>query len=463
MWGGTNQPGVACGDDGVLDTPISKGYSSCNLGSPTFCTPGVVENIQNYMEYAYCQRMYTLGQATRMQNAINSPVNGRNNLSAPNNLIVTGITNPLSNCIPDLNINVLPSFSVCSGKVLSFNSFTFNANPTSYSWSANNGASILNANTGTASIVFNSPGSSTVSCMVSNSYGSNTSSIVITVLNGVTNVINTQSESFENVTLPAFWNVINPTSPNQKWEIFSGTGSLGSKCMYVPTESLVANSIELLESPSYDFKNNPGALFTFKYAYAKDNPGNKDLFKVQASTNCGGTWSDIWVPTNGSLANNSGGTTASLFVPTHSFEWVFYDLSAHPNFQNLINEDHVTFRFYFQEDVGGTGFGNRFYLDEINFTTPVGINELTKSIGFNVYPNPTTAVFNLSFNLSNAAKIKYQVLSVSGAIILSEPEILFAEGAHEIKINETQKLQQGIYFVNFELNGVKMSRKLIVN
>lgn len=463
VWGGTNQPGVACGDDGVADTPISKGYSSCSLGSPIFCTPGVVENIQNYMEYAYCQRMYTIGQATRMQNAINSPVSGRNNLSTPNNLAATGIVNPATNCIPDLNINVLPSFSVCSGKALSFNSFTFNANPTTYSWSANNGATVLNTNTTTASITFNNVGSSTVSCLVSNAFGSNSKSIVVTVLSGVTDVTTTASESFENVALPANWTVINPTTPNQQWERFPGIGSNGTNCMYVPTESLTPNSIEILESPSFDFKNNPGALFTFKYAYAKDNPLNKDLFKVQGSKNCGSSWQDIWVPSNSSLANNSGGTTSSLFFPTQSFEWVLYDLTAHPNFQSFNNEEHVTFRFYFQEDIGGTGFGNRIYLDEINFTTPVGINEITKSISLNVFPNPTNSIFNLSFVLAHASKIKYTVSSIDGSAIISEEEKLFSEGAHELKINENQQLKHGIYFLNLEMNGVKMSKKIIIN
>lgn len=104
VWGFNNQPGVACGDDGITDTPISKGYTSCNLNNAAQCTPGVIENVQNYMEYAYCPRMFTVGQATRMQTTVNSFVNGRNNLSTPANLALTGITNPGVNCIPNLDI-----------------------------------------------------------------------------------------------------------------------------------------------------------------------------------------------------------------------------------------------------------------------------------------------------------------------------------------------------------------------
>jgi hypothetical protein len=396
-----------------------------------------------------------------MQNSINSPISGRNNLSSLNNLSITGITNPGINCIPNLEIAVSPSYSVCQGHSLAFNSYTYNSSPTSYSWTANNAAVVSNSTLSATHILFNNVGSTTVSCVVSNINGNSIKSIVIYVLNGITNYNSTNSQSFESLSLPSFWSVINPATPNNKWDIFSGAGSQGSKCMYIQGELLEANSIEMLETPSYDFKNNQGAIFTFKYAYARKDANNKDLFKVQGSKDCGGSWEDIWLPNNGNLANSSGGTTAGIYVPF--FDWGFYNLTLHPNFQSFVNEDHVNFRFYFQEDVGGVGMGNRFYLDEVNFTTPVGINELTKSIGFNVYPNPTSDIFNLQFTLSNSAKIKYQIQSITGSTFIEEAEQLYLEGEYKIILNKNKSLAKGIYFLHLEMNGIKMSRKLVVN
>jgi len=461
VWGGTNQPGVACGDDGVSDTPITKGFTSCSLNNTKICNPAIDENIQNYMDYAYCQVMFTKGQSSRMQNSINSPISGRNNLSSLNNLSITGITNPGINCIPNLEISVAPSYSVCQGHSLAFNSYTYNSSPTSYSWTANNAAVVSNSTLSATHILFNNAGSTTVSCVVSNINGNSIKSKVIYVLNGITNYNSTNSQSFESLSLPSFWSVINPATPNNKWDIFSGAGSQGSKCMYIQGELLEANSIEILETPSYDFKNNQGAIFTFKYAYARKDANNKDLFKVQGSKDCGGSWEDIWLPNNGNLANSSGGTTAGIYVPF--FDWGFYNLTLHPNFQSFVSEDHVNFRFYFQEDVGGVGLGNRFYLDEVNFTTPVGINELTKSIGFNVYPNPTSDIFNLQFTLSNSAKIKYQIQSITGSTFIEEAEQLYLEGEYKIILNKNKSLAKGIYFLHLEMNGIKMSRKLVVN
>ncbi len=462
VWGGTNQPGVACGDEGVSDTPVTKGFSTCALTNAIICTPGITENVQNYMDYSYCSRMFTTGQAVRMNNALNSATAQRNNLSTPANLLATGVTTTTTNCIPFINISALPSTTVCSGATLSLVSFTSNATPSSFLWTAGSGVVFANSSAPATTATFNTVGTVTVNCVASTSSGSNNQTIVVTVLNGVTEITSANSESFEAATLPNFWSLISPTNPTYKWDITNLSGSNGVQSMFVQAETFPANAEAILESPLYDFLNNQGALYTFKYAYARFDANNKDQFKVQASKDCGGTWSDIWVPTTAALAAGSGGTSSTLFTPSAS-SWIQYDLTAHPNFVNFLNYNNVLIRFYFKEDVGGTGNGNRMFLDEINFDTPNGINELTQAIGLTVYPNPTNYAFNLKFNLSNEANVSYKLTSVTGATILNVAAKDFSAGAHEIKINENNKLAQGIYFLNFEMNGIKMTKKVIIN
>ncbi|WP_317896861.1 zinc-dependent metalloprotease [Aurantibacillus circumpalustris] len=463
VWGGTNQPGVACGNDGVNDTPITKGYTSCNLNNSTICTPGIVENVQNYMDYAYCQRMYTIGQASRMQTAINSPIAGRNNLSTPNNLAFTGITSPGVGCIPDLDILANPALVVCSGKTLSLASYTFNASPTNYLWTADNSASVVNPTAATTPVLFTNQGITQVSCLVSNANGSSSKTIAINVQNGVTQIISTNSESFygPGVTLPTSWKVVSPTSPLKKWEIVNNIGSDGIGSAYVPGELLDPNDIVILESPSYDFKNNPGVQFSFKYAYAWQSTSHKDVFKVQASKNCGGIWLDVWVPTNSFLALNTGGVLSDLYYPL-SVDWQLRNITQQPQFYSFLSEENVLIRFYFQENKDGIGSGNRFYLDEVNFTGVVGINDLTKAVAFNVFPNPTSDVINLSFQLSDFSKIKYELVTVTGEVISNESEKTYSEGSYTISINKNTELAAGIYFINLHVNGAKMCKKIIV-
>lgn len=240
VWGYNNSPGQVCGDDGVNDTPITKGFTSCNLTNASNCNPGIVENVQNYMDYSYCSRMFTDGQSSRMQSCLNGFLNGRNNLSAYSNLLATGVINPATNCSPKLDIMAKPNLTVCSGRTLSLLSFTSIANPTSYSWSATNSASVLNPSSANTSVLFTTGGLTQVYCTVSNANGSETKSLSVMVENGLTAITSQNSESFETAgsTLPANWTRISPNGATQQWLVTQGIASSGVKAMYIPGETL---------------------------------------------------------------------------------------------------------------------------------------------------------------------------------------------------------------------------------
>ncbi len=463
VWG-WNNVGTTCGDDGITDTPITKGFTSCNLGNSAVCSPPTIENLQNYMDYSYCENMFTKGQAQWMQNVIVDPTLGRDYLSDPANLFATGITNPGTNCKPELDIQVLPGLDACTGKTLTLKSFTWNATPTSYSWTAGNGAMISNSTASVTSIMFTSVGPVTVGCQVSTPAGSAAKSLTINVTPGTPNVANSQSESFENnsVTLPANWTVLNPNTPSELWTKSNVEGVNGTKCMYVPGENMIAGSLEILESPSYDFKNNPGAIFTFKYAYARQHPTHNDIFKVQASKNCGASWSDIYLPGAAALCQNSGNIDPALFHPSAS-QWKTYNITNHPNFFPFKAEDNVRFRFYFEEDVNGTGYGNRFYLDDISFETPAGVNELSKSYGFQLYPNPTNGAINLEVTLSETSHLNVKVLNSLGQIIIENDLKGSIAGTQKLTLNNNQILFPGIYIVQIQVNDKIMTRKIVID
>ncbi len=322
VWGGNNSAGVSCGDDGVFDTPITTGYLSCNLANANTCDPNVVENMQNYMDYAYCPVMYTQGQSYRMQQAITSPVEGRNNLSSTNNLVATGVTNPGTNCVPLLDIAAVPSATICSGIPLQLMSYTSNTTPSSIVWSSNGSGQISTPNSFSTNITFPSSGDFTVTCVASTAAGSITRNIPVHVLVGTPDITVDDPESFESSLLPSNWFPIGDGDVNHDWQVNFNARKTGSQCIMVPGEVLPAGTVEILETPAYDFKNNPDARFTFHYSYAKRTATSSDFFKVQASKNCGSTWTDIWVPSMNTVAKNTGGTVSAVFVPFN--EWAFY-------------------------------------------------------------------------------------------------------------------------------------------
>jgi hypothetical protein len=460
IWGTSNQPGVACGDDLVTDTPITKGYTVCiTPAAAAVCNPPIIENYQNYMDYTPCKLMFTNGQAARMLTCINGTVNSRNNLSSPANLLATGITTTAPGCLPMVGLSAPATKIVCVGNTLIIPSFTYNANATSYSWTANNGASISNPLAANASITFNSPGNSTVVCTVSNSTGIGSASMIVTALSNVAQQTTPMSESFENNALPVNWTILNPNTFNAKWNFGNMAAASGTQCLYVNTENTPNGSVEILETPSMDFLNNPGATFTYKYAYARQSNTHGDVYKLQASKDCGGSWIDIYTPNMSSFAAGSGGVSTTLFVPTAS-QWKTHAATGNLNLYNLLSEPNVRLRFYFMEDPAA-GFGNRIYLDDINFSIPTGINELSRALQLQVYPNPTSENLSLQLQLSDAKSIRWTMHQINGTEVLGSEEQVFPIGKTEIPVSGVEKLSAGVYFLTVYVDGVKLVRKVV--
>ncbi len=458
-WGNTNNPGVACGDDGVTDTPITKGFTSCALNNAAICNPPIIENVQNYMDYSYCSTMFTIGQRTRMHAALNSGIGGRNNLSSNANLISTG-ANQVANCAPIANFIPTPpkSFTICAGQTLTMRDVSYNATVTAYNWASSPVNNIAAPTASVTAITFPNVGVFSVSLTVSNGQGNNTVVKNVTVLNGNANFPATNSESFENPGTPASWSVLNVTG-GTTWQQTSSAASLGTKSFKMDGTINAPNAIDILETGSYDFLNNPGALYTFKYAYARFNTAtvSTQYFKVQGSNDCGGTWKDIYTPSTTSMASGSGGTTTTPFTPTAT-QWKFFDLTSHPAFI-YFGDANVKFRFLLQESANG--FTNNLYLDEINFTGLVGVNELTKEYGFALLPNPANETATLKLTLSTPSNISIKVIDMSGRL-MEEQSYKNLEGEQRLILNQTSKLTSGIYLVQATVNGVVLSKKLVV-
>lgn len=211
VWGDTNQPNVACGDDGVDDTPPTKGHvpSGCTAAAlfDTTCATGYVKhytavvgggdslvdypdtvNSQNIMDYTYCERMFTKGQCARMRTAIISSTAGRNNLYTPANLAATGALAPMPDLPPiaDFTLNKATGAGAISDNrsqwltYTNVGSFVFknaswNDTISSVAWTFSNGATTPTS-TSMTNVVnkFSQPGWVTVSLTATSNAGSNT-------------------------------------------------------------------------------------------------------------------------------------------------------------------------------------------------------------------------------------------------------------------------------------------------
>jgi hypothetical protein len=250
-------------------------------------------------------------------------------------------------------------------------------------------------------------------------------------------------ESFETA-IPADWTSAGNGSVT--WQTYPGAASHGSVSVYVQGETLQANQATWLETPSYDLAADPSSKFTFMYAYARYDSTHNDDFIVQATTDCGDTWMDIFQPTTSVLAFGSGGVSSVPFIPLPS-QWKFYDLSAHPKFTLLRPYSNVRFRFYFKQDQGAASGGNRIFLDQVNFYSVVSTNQETAPLHPRVFPSPNDGRFTVSFRTTAPQTIKYSIESVDGRPIAAGEIGHFGAGNHEAEISDTRHIPAGVYLL----------------
>jgi hypothetical protein len=93
----------------------------------------------------------------------------------------------------------------------------------------------------------------------------------------------------------------------------------------------------------------------------------------------------------------------------------------------------------------------------------VGINEnYLNGLSLNQnYPNPSNGNTTIGFTVPNNGEVVFSLMNSVGKIVSRESKNVSA-GSNQIKLN-TSNFAAGIYFYEFEFNGIKLYRKMIIN
>lgn len=455
-WGSTNQPGVQCGDDGVSDTPVTKGWTSCNLTNNKICNPSIEENVQNFMEYAYCYRMFTVGQCTRMRTALQSSTAERNNLWSSSNLAATGLSSPATLCKADFKAT---KTVVCVGTNITFTDLSWNKTPTSWQWDFDNNGT-TDATTQNPTHSYSAPGVYSVKLTVSDgsSTQTETKTSYITVLANTSSKSAPFSEGFEATGYPYNdWYNTSASNNSNTWTRVTTAAYSGSASLKLDNHSPTSGDIDEFITPSIDMSTVTSPTMTFRVAYARRNATDTlDKLRVLTSTNCGGTWTQRYIKDFSTLPTSAN--TSAAFTPTSPSQW----RQDNVNIANVNGQSNVRFKFEFT----GHGTGNNIYIDDINITgTPVnpGINEeFINRFGLNVYPNPFHESAVISFSIHDKYNVGIGVYDVIGKEIIpvSEKTILNA-GNYELPLNSTL-LKPGVYFVKLWVEEYSVTKKIVV-
>ncbi len=459
VWGSTNSAGVDCsGTDYVSDTPTTKGHNNqCPLSDET-CNPGVIENVQNYMDYSYCSTMFTAGQKTRMLAALTGSVGARNSLWTAANLTATGVSTPAVLCKADFQSNSMIN-TVCQGNSLTFTDLSWNATPTSWSWTFSGGTPATSSAQSPV-IQYTSAGTYDVALTATNSSGSvsATKTAYVTVNPSTATYSNAfYSEGFEGAAIPnTDWSVNNAMPGGNTWTQTTAAAVTGTKSVRIVNNSSYDTYVDELMGPSVDMTLITGSnpILSFKVANAQkatSGLGSADKLQVYVSTNCGLSWTLRKTLSGAGLS--TAGVNATWTIPTAS-EWVTQStlLSGYTSQANL----YFMFRFI-------SNGGNNVYIDDINISGTTGIqDEIANNLDFNVYPNPSQENTMIAFTLLDKQKVEIKMYDVLGRVVSSVIDGNLNAGEHQYLLTEKANLSPGIYFVKLTVGEESFTKKLII-
>lgn len=447
-WGGTNNPGVACGDDGVNDTPETKGHDTCPLFD-SVCNNGP-ENIQNFMEYSYCSTMFTRDQKTRMENTLNSNVAHRNNLITDANHEVTGCLLPRPDCAPHSEFKANRNFG-CTGVAITLTAVSWGDSNYTYQWLSPDGT-FSSATSSTPTVTFTTPGWKTIGLVTTSNAGKDTLYKDNFIYINDDNVsMTTDLNSFENPALNEQWTIFNYFNNSFKWKWCNFVGFWGGNClMYDAFDkrtgidayyNSASNDWDDIITPKINLQGFGNQVYmNFEYSSTSgDLQLDNDSMQIYYSTNCGVSWSAIKASWFKSTELHIGYYGAAEFMPMQASQWKHASIQLPTGAVN----NQTIFKFtYRPEDLS-----NNLYIDNLEFTTgPTSIGTMPESFkGLLVFPNPSTGRFEIQGMLGTSTEAAtIEVYNLTGQLVFSTNGNL-NNGKIKQQVDLSSNLKSGSY------------------
>lgn len=476
VWGENNDPMVACGDDGVEDTPITRGFNFCPTPTQSrVCNPDSLEMAQNYMDYSYCSsgHLYTKGQCLRMRAAAESPTSQRDGLWTEENLQETGVAEGYRmTCPPKADFYAMVgsnpenptipfSPTVCTGVDVIFHDNSSRSFPTSWSWTFQDG----NPATSTErnpEVSFTAPGWKTVTLTVSNEHGSDTKTDQYAVLVGASgDTFGPFFESFETQTGASLWPFFQQNYENNYSEFYrySGGGHTGNACAILnsgdrnPLDFIDpdnATDVDELITPLLNLSGLSSPVLAFRYAYSTTTAADSlitEKLEIHSSTDCGRTWQPRSTIDGTELVTN--GNDPSM-PPAN---WQLKSITIPSSLQGPT----VRFRFRFTSGI----YSGNLFIDDINIGTAVGMGDLSANDFMSIFPNPTNDHFTLQVVGMDAQRTEVSITDVRGALVYANS--FQPMGGAPIEISgRALGLNDGLYMLRVSNAAGSSVQKLVV-
>ncbi|MCE2773199.1 MAG: T9SS type A sorting domain-containing protein [Bacteroidetes bacterium] len=201
-----------------------------------------------------------------------------------------------------------------------------------------------------------------------------------------------------------------------------------------------------LRTPVLDLANVIAPItVTFDVAYARYDAQYSDTLGVYVSTDCGITWTQVFLKGGTTLSTAPDNTNA--FTPnTNQWRAESVSLNAYAGQSGVI----VAFR-------ARGGYGNFLYVDNINITS--GTTSINEVVGLNaaVYPNPSNdGIFTVDVTGVLSGNEMMEVTDVTGRVIYTTT----LNGIQRQAIDLSGEAQ-GVYFFSVRGYNQNIHRRLL--
>jgi PKD repeat protein len=426
IWGGNNVPNfyylpvaqaTNCDfDDLVDDTPNTIGWQSCNLNAAS--CGNVVDNVQNAMDYSYCNIMFTQGQRERMRACLNSPIAGRNNLWQGANLISTGVLpEPAPLCAADFTAN---RTTVCpnTDNQVSFTNTSYHGAVDSLQWTFPGGSPSSSSATSPV-VTYSTPGIHDVTLRAYRN-----GEMVEVSKSGFISVISSQqvpfpfSESFE--ASPSLdgplWARGSFGGPSN-WQLTDEAATSGTMSVSVDNWDSGLYTRDELYSPPIDLTGATQMRVAFKYAFAgKQTATGGDRLVLQVSRNCETSWTTRVSLTGTQL--ETAPIQSSMFIPLEG-DWQQESINIPSQF---LTEG---FRFRFGFTSAG---GNRLYIDDVNIDINASVENVDAFSDLKLFPNPASDRLFIELNATRPMETRMGITDLAGRAVVQAAQVVVPTG-----------------------------------
>jgi len=190
------------------------------------------------------------------------------------------------------------------------------------------------------------------------------------------------------------------------WQVTDEAARSGEKSMTIQNHGLdVPHTYEFVSRP-IDLSTATNAQLSFAYAFTRMDEDDSDIMTLYFSSDCGQSWNvrDLY---NGqfNMVTAEPEEQLAAFFPQGMEEWEVDEV--------LVTSNYFTDGFMFKL-VFENGNGNNLFIDDINLTSTVGIEDLETKTELKVYPNPATETVNISVSQALADQSFITITDATG-------------------------------------------------